>query len=113
MKEADLGGWLAALCQISLLFAGPAIADSTINCHVGAYRLADGTAVDIAPSEGDTLRWRMFAGETGQLHKQINGTWISTFGWTDRPDGKTVSFSDCDQGKIAFGKESGRVSPSL
>ena len=69
--------------------------------------------VDIAPSERDTLRWRILTGETGQLHKQMNGMWTSTYGWTNRPDGKTVSFSDCDQGKIAFGKESGRVSPSL
>ena len=82
-----------------------------MNCHVGAYRLADGAAVDIAPSEGDTLRWRMFTGETGQLHQQMNGTWTSTYGWTDRPDGKTVSFSDCDKGEITFGKESGQRIP--
>src|SRR5207253_11483848 len=63
--------------------------------------------VDIAPSDGDTLRWRMFSGETGQLHPQKDGSWTSTYGWTDRPDGKTVSFSDCAKGEIAFGKKSG------
>jgi uncharacterized protein len=43
-----------------------------------------------APSERDTLRWSILTGETGQLHKQVNGTWTSTYGWTGRPDGKTV-----------------------
>ena len=88
--------------------AGPAV-----NCHVGTYRLADGAVVDIAPSESDTLRWRMLTGEIGELHMQMNGMWTSTYGWTGRPDGKTVSFSDCDQGKIAFGKESGRRIPFI
>src|SRR4051794_26951440 len=92
---------------IILPLAPPAIADSTTDCHVGSYRLSDGRAVDIAPSEGNTLRWRMFTGETGQLHPQKGGTWASTYGWTDRPDGKTVSFSDCAKGDITFAKQTG------
>jgi dienelactone hydrolase len=100
-----------ALCQISLLFAVPAMADSAINCHVGVYRLADGAAVDVAPSDDDTLRWRMLTGETGLLRRQMDGTWTSTYGWTDRPDGKPVSFSDCGKGRISFGKESGQRIP--
>jgi hypothetical protein len=52
-----------------------------------------------------------FTGETGRLSKQADGSWESTYGWTGRPDGKTVSFSDCDKGKITFGKESGRRIP--
>jgi hypothetical protein len=59
---------IAALVGIGLPLAPPAIADSITDCHVGSYRLADGRALDIAPSEGDTLRWRLFTGETGQLH---------------------------------------------
>jgi len=86
----------------------PASTDSTKNCHIGSYRLSDGKAVDIAPSDDDTLRWRMFTGETGQLYPQKDGTWTSTYGWTDRPDGKTVSFSDCEKGEITFAKEPGR-----
>jgi dienelactone hydrolase len=78
------------------------------DCHVGSYRLSDSRTVDVAPSDDNTLRWRMFTGETGKLHPQANGTWTSTYGWTDRPDGKIVSFSDCGTGQIAFGKESGR-----
>ncbi len=97
----------AAIGGFSLLSSAPAFADSTANCLVGSYRLAHGSLVDIAPSEGDTLRWRMFTGETGQLHRQGDGTWKSTFGWTDRPDGKSVSFSDCETGGIRFGAEVG------
>jgi uncharacterized protein len=72
------------------------------DCLVGAYRLNSTDFVDIAPSEGDTLRWRKFDGMTGALHKGRDGAWISTAGWTDRPDGKTVRFPDCDSGKIEF-----------
>jgi uncharacterized protein len=95
------------ICGLSLLLAVPAFADTTKDCHIGSYRLSDGSAVDVAPSDGDTLRWRLWNGETGQLHPQKDGTWTSTYGWTDRPDGKTVSFSDCAKGDIVFGKDSG------
>jgi dienelactone hydrolase len=89
---------------------GAAIANAAEapNCHIGAYRLDSGGMVDIAPSEGSTLRWRTFAGDTGQLHPNANGTWTSTYGWTDRPDGKTVSFSSCDKGQIVFGTQPGK-----
>ncbi|HLI96762.1 MAG TPA: alpha/beta hydrolase [Candidatus Baltobacteraceae bacterium] len=98
----------AAILLMSLLScAAPAAADITNDCHIGSYRLSDGTAVDIAPSDGDTLRWRLFSGETGQLHPRKNGTWASTYGWTGRSDGKTVSFSNCRNGKMLFGKQPG------
>lgn len=67
------------------------------DCHVGAYRLADSTIVDIAPSVEDRLRWRKLDGTTGSLRKSENDRWTSTYGWTDRPDGKQVSFAGCDQ----------------
>jgi len=98
----------AALCGIALLPFAPAMADSTHDCHVGSYRLGDGRAIDIAPSEGDTLRWRLFTGETGQLHPHKGDKWSSTFGWTERPDGKFVSFTDCQTGGITFGTETGK-----
>src|SRR5579884_3697567 len=100
-----------ALFGFSVLSAIPAAAEATAttNCHVGSYRLSDGRAIDIAPSDGDTLRWRMFTGETGQLHPQKDSTWTSTYGWTNRPDGKTVAFSDCDKGEITFGNERGKL----
>jgi dienelactone hydrolase len=70
--------------------------------------LSDGRVLDIAASEGETLRWRLFDGEVGRLRRQPDGTWISTFGWTERPDGKAVSFSDCDKGEIEFERLPGR-----
>ncbi|HEX4159821.1 MAG TPA: alpha/beta hydrolase [Rhizomicrobium sp.] len=96
-----------ALC-IFLLAGVVASPASAADCHIGTYRLSGGAAVDIAPSEGDTLRWRLFTGATGQLHPQKDGTWTGTYGWTGRPDGKTVSFSDCAKGQITFGKETGK-----
>ncbi len=79
-------------------------------CQIGAYRFSDGEIVDIAPSEGDTLRWRKFDGTTGALHKMPDGSWTSTLGWTDRPDGHTVSFTRCAAGEIEFdGKKAHRI----
>ena len=69
---------------------------------MGAYRLADASIVDVAPSDSDTLRWRKFDGATGRLHQGEDDTWTSTFGWTDRPDGRRVHFSACDAGEIRF-----------
>jgi uncharacterized protein len=100
---------LGSILLTSLVFCiRPAAADVTSDCHTGSFRLTDGTALDIAPSDHGTLRWRTFSGETGQLHRQKNGTWSSTYGWTGRPDGKTVSFSDCGKGVVFFGKEPGK-----
>ncbi len=94
------------ICVAPPLTAGAAT-DTMKDCHIGSYGLSDGKTVDIAPSDAGTLRWRMFTGETGQLHPQKDGTWTSTYGWTGRPDGKTVSFSNCNKGKIVFGEEHG------
>src|SRR5581483_8814719 len=62
---------LGAIILTSLVFCiRPAAAGVTSDCHIGSYRLSDGTALDIAPSDDGTLRWRTFTGETGQLHRQ-------------------------------------------
>jgi len=81
------------------------------NCYVGAYRFSDGSVVDIVRSESDTLRWRKFDGTTGVLHKKENGSWRSTLGWTDGPDGHAVSFSDCATSEIDFDGSKGRRIP--
>jgi uncharacterized protein len=77
-------------------------ADTVGDCRIGAYRLTDGSMVDIDPSDEDALQWRRFDGTTGELHKNADGTWSSTLGFTDKPDGKTVTFSDCAKGDISF-----------
>jgi uncharacterized protein len=76
--------------------------DLTGDCRIGTYHLQDGTDVDIGPTEGPHLRWRRVDGTTGELTKETDGSWTSTLGWTKRPDGKRVSFSDCANGEINF-----------
>src|SRR4029077_7485479 len=103
------------VCSMSAVWVGAALAGHVEpgiddNCQTGAYRFSDGEIVDIAPSEGNTFRWRKFDGTTGILHKKQNGSWTSTLGWTDRPDGHTVSFSRCANGEIEFdGRRARRI----
>jgi len=103
------------VCSMSAVWVGAALAGHVEpgiddNCQTGAYRFSDGEIVDIAPSEGNTFRWRKFDGTTGILHKKQNGSWTSTLGWTDRPDGHTASFSRCATGEIEFdGRKARRI----
>ncbi|MBL6938409.1 MAG: alpha/beta hydrolase [Alphaproteobacteria bacterium] len=71
------------------------------DCHVGSYRFANGAVIDLAPTDEGTLRWRMFDGTVGTLHPK-DGSWTSTLGWTDRPDGHAIELPDCARGKISF-----------
>jgi pimeloyl-ACP methyl ester carboxylesterase len=101
------------VCGLSTACIGAVLAgESTVDdCQTGAYRFPDGEIIDIARSEGDTLRWRKFDGTTGVLHKKQNELWTSTLGRTGRGDGHTASFSDCATGKIEFDdKKAGRIS---
>ena len=82
----------------ALLFAGVALADP---CHIGAYRLTDGRAIDIGPASDGALRWRMEDGSSGKLTR-TGSEWLSTLGWTDRADGHRVSFGPCDEGELEF-----------
>jgi len=92
-----------------LVGATPALADRVGDCRVGVYRLSNGDIVDVAPTSGDALRWRRFDGASGALHESTD-RWISTFGWTDRPDGNDATFS-CADGTIEFGGRRGRRVP--
>jgi uncharacterized protein len=97
---------LSAVC-ISAALSGESAGD---DCQVGAYRLSDGAIIDIARSTDDTFRWRKFDGTTGVLHKKPAGSWTSTLGWTDRPDGHSASFTRCATGEIEFdGKKAHRI----
>ena len=78
------------------------------DCHIGTYRLPDGGIVDIAPADGNTLRWRRFDGTTGALAAKGGGVWASSYGWTGRPDGKSVHFYSCKTGHIDFDGMQGR-----
>ncbi len=87
-----------AAVAVLLVSANVARAD----CHTGAYRFGNGDVVDVAPGDGDTLRWRMFDGTVGTLHPAPAGGWSSTLGWTDRPDGHRVTLGDCAEGTVTF-----------
>lgn len=105
---------LAPCCALGLVIALSACTPARIpavDCHVGAYQLRDGTIVDVAPvSEPDGLRWRLPDGRTGRLAQAADGTWTSTLGWTDRPDGVRMDFGACGAGRIAYdGHEGARL----
>lgn len=102
----------SALAFAGCLFSAWSVqAEAVKDCHIGAYRLQDGRTVDIAASDADTLRWTLWDGETGKLHPRPDGTWANTFGWTDRPDVRVISFSACASGEIVFEKIPGKRIP--
>lgn len=92
----------AVLAAVAAILVSATAAWAAEDCHIGAYRFADGTVIDVAPSEGDTLRWRNFDGTTGALHRQVDGGWTSTLGWTGKPDGHQVALPDCASGTVVF-----------
>src|SRR6266496_573040 len=100
------------VCSLSAVCIGAALSGESAgdDCQVGAYRFSDGEIIDIARSTDDTFRWRKFDGTTGVLHKKPAGSWTSTLGWTDRPDGHRASFTRCATGEIEFdGKKAHRI----
>jgi len=100
---------LAAIGFIAASGIAHAAGRSAANCQIGAYRLADGSLVDIGATDPATdLRWRRVDGTTGLLKPHPNGTWTSTQGWTGRPDGKAIRFSDCGDGRITFDGTAGK-----
>ena len=85
--------------------------DPAVPCEVGAYAMADGGTLDIAPDDGGTLRWRRPDGTTGALKPLGRGRWTSTYGWTDRPDGHRVLLRDCGRDGIRFDRVRGTRIP--
>jgi uncharacterized protein len=93
---------VAATCFALASYSATAADDATANCRIGIYHLSDGSDVDIGQGQESHLRWRRKDGTSGELTETTDGTWTSTFGWTSRPDGKRVSFSECGKGAITF-----------
>jgi pimeloyl-ACP methyl ester carboxylesterase len=106
----SINGFARYSCLLFMFLAASSSlrAAVTLDCHVGSYRLADGNLINVAPDDDDTLRWIQIDAATGVLHKTATGTWRSTYGWTDRADGLTVSFSACSAARIDFGGVSGQ-----
>jgi len=104
MTSVHRAALLFALATLVML-GGVARASSNPaeNCYIGAYQLTDGSIVDIGATDpASSLRWRRVDGTTGLLTRQPDGAWMSTRGWTGRPDGSIVRFSDCRDGRITF-----------
>jgi pimeloyl-ACP methyl ester carboxylesterase len=91
----------------ALLAPAAAHAEPAADCHVGAYRLSDGRLIDLAPAEAG-LRYRLFDGTTGALHPAGDGSWTSTLGWTDRPDGARFELGACGTGELRVDGVAGR-----
>jgi hypothetical protein len=99
MVDARLGIILLAAAALSACDGTkPPTAQQT--CQTGAYRLADGRVLDIAPSQGDDLRWRLDDGRSGRLSAKDH--WSSTLGWTSKPDGVTVALGACGARSVTF-----------
>ena len=73
---------------------------ATVSCHAAIYRLDDGRLLDIAPDDGEDLRWMLSDGRRGGLPAATHGA--STLGWSDRPDGVTVDVPACGSDGIVF-----------
>jgi uncharacterized protein len=104
--RSTLGVGIASAALIACF--GPVHASQGSECHVGSYKLENGGIVDIAPIEGDGLRWRTFDGKVGELKPQPDGGWQSFYGWTGRPDGIAVELGACSDDKIRFAEMEAR-----
>lgn len=102
MKNRYVAGVYLAIAALAAGEGAAHAADVPLDCHIGLYRLADGSEVDVGAGEGAHLRWRRKDGVTGELTRQPDRSWTSTLGWTGRPDGKRVTFTSCDEGGIRF-----------
>ncbi len=75
----------------------------TAPCPASAWRLNDGTVIDIGSVDSDgSRRWRKFDGTTGRLTATVDDIWMSSLGWTGRADGKSVALANCQTGVIRF-----------
>ncbi|MFN3836688.1 MAG: hypothetical protein ACK4MI_03145 [Brevundimonas sp.] len=75
MSQSCLAAALAVIASIVALPAAAQMAGSDVDarpdpavvCHVGIYRLDDGSWVDVAPQASSGLRWRRLDGATARM----------------------------------------------
>jgi pimeloyl-ACP methyl ester carboxylesterase len=82
-------------------------------CEVGSYLMADGSSLDIAPGAPGQLRWSRLDGRSGALSPEGKGRWVSSLGWTGRPDGHRVTITDCERGEMRFDDVAGQRQPLI
>lgn len=108
----------AALALIASIVACPVMAqspgadveaqpDPAVVCHVGIYRLEDGSWVDVAPLADAGLRWRRLDGATARMMLNDQGRWTSTLGSTIRVEGPQPQLGACNEGRIVFEGQTG------
>jgi len=93
-----------ALAQFQADKDPPLTADQV--CQATVYRLADGRLLDIGPGPDQDLRWRLSDGRVGRLSAKQG--WVSTLGWTGKPDGVVVPLPPCGGSHIGFA-DNGKV----
>src|SRR5258706_15901719 len=79
---------VAGLCNSFVIPV--ARASEAMDCHISAYPVFAGGIVDIAPPEGNTLRWRRFDGTPDAFTAKAGALRSSSDGWTGQADGNTV-----------------------
>ena len=92
----------AAAFALSAFALAAGAAAPPVDCHVGLYKLADGSTVDIGQSFEGKLRWRRPDGTSGAFAIAGPQAGVSTLGWTARPDGRHVTLADCARSAISF-----------
>ncbi|MDQ8029611.1 MAG: CocE/NonD family hydrolase, partial [Brevundimonas sp.] len=85
--------------------------DPATACHVGVYRLDDGSWVDVAPLSDRGLRWRRLDGSTARMTVSADGHWTSTLGSTRRVEGPQPQLGACEDNRIVFEGETGARIP--
>ena len=107
--------WVGAAVLIAWVLGGcgPDALTAEQVCDTGVYRLTDGHLMDIGPSEGRDLRWRLDDGRTGRLRADRSGG--STVGWTDRTDGTAVVLPGCSakERRIEYKDATGSIASGL
>ena len=112
METEYLAAARRILLAASMLAGSAQAADAGGRCAeatpIGAYRLDDGSTLDIGPGAAGQLRWRSDDGRSGALTAGADGHWTSTLGWTARPDGHRVRFVDCGRDGLRFDRLRGQ-----
>lgn len=116
MSQSPLAVALAFIASLVALPAKAQVAggdvdarpDPTVICHVGVYRLDDGSWVDVAPLANKGLRWRRLDGATAKMTQNVEGRWVSTLGSTTRVEGSQPQLGTCDEARISFDGQVGR-----
>jgi dipeptidyl aminopeptidase/acylaminoacyl peptidase len=84
MKKKILLGLLALVVIVAVAAYVMLRPESPDTRFTGAYVLADGTLVFVAPREGKVLRYRMMNGESGALWPIADGEFEGGVGWEQR-----------------------------